>query len=177
MLRVMRTRNRTRLALAIVAAMTIFAAPANAAPDHPIQPISIWTIDYAPSSSVVTDAAIADGLRVAGFTEPRVVDRLTAITRKASRHLSSDNPNAFSQADGTYGLLQLTPHVFASYHGRGTPNRVYDPVANVAPAWNYLVSEHGVHPGTGERGEVLLELTGLQWYGEARTPYPASATR
>ncbi|KXO98403.1 hypothetical protein AXK58_25355 [Tsukamurella tyrosinosolvens] len=162
---------------AVAIAAAVFAAPANAAPGHAVQPISVWTIDYAPSSSVVTDAVIADGLRVAGFTEPRVIDRLTAITRKASRHLSGDNPNAFSQADGTYGLLQLTPTMFARFHGRGTSARVYDPAANVASAWNYLVSEHGVHPRTGDRGEVLLELTGLQWYGEARTPSSDSFTR
>lgn len=162
MLRVMSTRNRTRLALAIVAAMSIFAAPAAATPGHPIDPVSRWSIDYTPSFPIVTDTAIADGLRVAGFAEPRVVAHLTVITRQAAQRLSSGNPNHFSQADGAYGLLQLVPDVFGTYHGRGTSDRVYDPVANVAAAWNYLVFEHGVQPGTGDRAEVVLELTGLQ---------------
>lgn len=162
MLRTMSTRNRTRIALAAIAAMAIFAAPANAAPDHPIQPISIWTVDYSPAFPIVFDSAIADGLRGAGFTESRVVARLTAITRQAAQRLSGGNPNAFSQANGSYGLLQLLPDVFGTYHARGTSSRVYDPAANVGAAWNYLVFEHGVQPGTGEGAEVLLKLTELQ---------------
>lgn len=142
--------------------MAIFAAPAAATPGHPIDPVSHWSIDYTPSFPVVTDADIAGGLRVAGFTEPRVVARLTAITRQAAQRLSGGNPNAFSQADGAYGLLQLLPDVFGTYHGRGTSHRVYDPVANVAAAWNYLVFEHGVQPGSGDRAEVMLKLTELQ---------------
>ena len=38
------------------------------------------------------------------------------------------------------GLMQTVPGTFAHYHRPGTSNNIYDPVANIAAAMNYLMS-------------------------------------
>ncbi|GAA3739337.1 transglycosylase SLT domain-containing protein [Streptomyces tremellae] len=63
---------------------------------------------------------------------------------------SSGNPKAINLWDinaqkgiPSKGLLQVIPPTFASYHVTGTPNNIYDPVANIVAACNYAADKYG----------------------------------
>jgi hypothetical protein len=63
---------------------------------------------------------------------------------------SSGNPNAINLTDQnaaaghpSQGLMQTIPNTFAHYHQPGTSWNIYDPVANIAAAINYIRSRYG----------------------------------
>ncbi|MFD7873714.1 transglycosylase SLT domain-containing protein [Streptomyces sp. NPDC059766] len=78
---------------------------------------------------------------------------LTLIRRESSFNANAVNQadvNATGprQADGarlncSRGYAQVIPGTFAEHHQAGTPNRIYDPVANVAAAINYIWQRYG----------------------------------
>lgn len=69
------------------------------------------------------------------------------------QHESSDNPNAINNSDSnakagdpSRGIMQTIMSTFLGYHQPGTSNNIYDPVANIAAAINYIKSRYG-NPG------------------------------
>ncbi|MFE3830990.1 transglycosylase SLT domain-containing protein [Streptomyces sp. NPDC059092] len=63
---------------------------------------------------------------------------------------SSGNPNAINNWDinaqngiPSKGLLQVIPPTFKTYHVKGTPNNIYDPVSNIVAACNYAADKYG----------------------------------
>ncbi|MEV7871715.1 transglycosylase SLT domain-containing protein [Streptomyces sp. NPDC088124] len=63
---------------------------------------------------------------------------------------SSGNPNAINLWDinaqngiPSKGLLQVIPPTFKTYHVKGTPNNIYDPVSNIVAACNYAADKYG----------------------------------
>ncbi|MFF5568814.1 transglycosylase SLT domain-containing protein [Streptomyces sp. NPDC012623] len=63
---------------------------------------------------------------------------------------SSGNPKAINLWDvnaqngiPSKGLLQVIPPTFKSYHVKGTPNDIYDPVSNIVAACNYAADKYG----------------------------------
>lgn len=63
---------------------------------------------------------------------------------------SSDNPNAINLTDSnaaagdpSRGLMQTIMSTFLAYHQAGTSMNIYDPVANIAAAINYIRARYG----------------------------------
>lgn len=63
---------------------------------------------------------------------------------------SSGNPKAINLWDinarngiPSKGLLQVIPPTFKTYHVKGTPFDIYDPVANIVAAANYAADRYG----------------------------------
>ncbi|MFC8872055.1 transglycosylase SLT domain-containing protein [Streptomyces sp. NPDC057148] len=63
---------------------------------------------------------------------------------------SSGNPKAINDWDinaingiPSKGLLQVIPPTFEAYHVAGTPNNIWDPVANIVAACNYAADKYG----------------------------------
>lgn len=62
-------------------------------------------------------------------------------------HESGGNPRAFN-ASGASGIMQTMLSTFRHYHAFGTSNSVWDPVANIAAASNYIHARWGSPYGT-----------------------------
>jgi SLT domain-containing protein len=63
---------------------------------------------------------------------------------------SGGNPNAINlwdsnamAGDPSRGLMQTIGSTFNAFHQPGTSNNIYDPVANIAAAINYIKSRYG----------------------------------
>lgn len=63
---------------------------------------------------------------------------------------SGGNPNAQNNTDinarrgqNARGLMQVIPATFARYHQAGTSSNIFDPVANIAAALNYIKARYG----------------------------------
>ncbi|MFE9172883.1 transglycosylase SLT domain-containing protein [Streptomyces kebangsaanensis] len=78
---------------------------------------------------------------------------LTLMQRESSFHANAVNQSDVNakgprQADGarlncSRGYAQVIPGTFAQNHQAGTVNRIYDPVANIAAAINYIWDRYG----------------------------------
>jgi SLT domain-containing protein len=78
---------------------------------------------------------------------------ITLIERESRFHanaVNQDDMNAKGprQVDGarlncSRGYAQVIPGTFAQNHQAGTTNRIYDPVANIAAAINYIWDRYG----------------------------------
>lgn len=67
-----------------------------------------------------------------------------------ARYESGFNPNAINLSDSnaaagdpSRGLMQTIMSTFIGYHQAGTSNNIYDPVANIAAAINYIKARYG----------------------------------
>lgn len=63
--------------------------------------------------------------------------------------MNEDVPKRTIASDGhpwfaTRGLLNILPYIFGSYHQADTSDNIYDPVANVAAAMNYMMDRYGI---------------------------------
>lgn len=110
-------------------------AKANAAgtsiPGHPSGAFASW-LATAMADTGVSGAAWANGLNLIALYE------------------SGYNPNAINnsdinaaQGDPSRGLMQVIMTTFDAYHQAGTSNNIYDPVANIAAAINYIKARYG----------------------------------
>jgi hypothetical protein len=98
---------------------------------------------------------------------------------------SGGNPNAINNwdsnamaGDPSRGLMQTIGSTFNAYHQPGTSGNIYDPVANIAAAINYIKSRYGtifaIDPpvqGYGKGGTV--DRTGLAYLHRGETVTPA----
>ena len=86
---------------------------------------------------------------------------------------SGGNPNAINNwdsnamaGDPSRGLMQTIGATFNAYHQPGTSSNIYDPVANIAAAINYIKSRYGSifaidPPVQGYRNGGMVDRTGL----------------
>ncbi|MBU8826496.1 transglycosylase SLT domain-containing protein [Mycolicibacterium goodii] len=104
---------------------------------------------------------ISEALDVMGVDDSRARARwMTGLMTAAARE-SSFNPLAVNTSDmnatrlagsgpdgfpagSSRGGLQTIPETFAAYHQPGTSTNLYDPVANITAAMNYVMDRYGV---------------------------------
>lgn len=140
----------------------------KAKPTAPSTPgVVPFTLAKIPVSSVgyskVTNSSLSQVIlpqvfKIMGLSGQSAVNWSNGITTAAARE-SSYNLNAINNydsnatgadvADGypancSRGVLQCIPPTFAAYHQQGTSNDIYDGVANVCAAMNYVVDRYGV---------------------------------
>ena len=99
---------------------------------------------------------INDMLDVQGVTDPKARERWMTGFLTAARRESAFNPLAINLSDSnatastgnaadmmpnraSRGGVQTIPSTFAAFHQAGTSNNIYDPVANLCAARNYLM--------------------------------------
>ena len=102
---------------------------------------------------------VAEALDVMGITDPQARQRwaqglMTAAARESSFNplainLTDSNAHGAAAADGYFGNssrggLQTIPTTFAAYHQPGTSTNIYDPVANISAAMNYVMGRYNV---------------------------------
>jgi hypothetical protein len=128
--------------------------------DHGHVPIPLSAVTY----GHVKDASLSKEIlphvfKIMGIKDATAQQHWkTGITTCASRE-SSYNLNAVNRSDSnahgpvqsdhaplycSRGLMQVIPPTFASYHQSGTSNDIYDGVANVCAAMNYVMARYGV---------------------------------
>ena len=123
-------------------------------------PISLGSVTY----GNVADASLSKTIMPAVFRVMNITSSaaqanwttgvLTAASRESSYDLNAINNydlNAHGpiQADGypqyfSRCVLQCIPQTFSQYHEAGTSNDIYDGVANVCAAMNYVMAVYGV---------------------------------
>jgi SLT domain-containing protein len=72
---------------------------------------------------------------------------------------TDSNAVGSTQSDGapagsSRGLLQDTPDVFAEFHEPGTSDNIYNPVANITAAMNYVMARYGVNQDGSNLGKI-----------------------
>ena len=102
---------------------------------------------------------IAQALDVMGITDPAARTNWTRGLQVGIGRESGFNPDAVNRSDGnahgpvmadgapansSRGGMQTIPATFAAYHQPGTSTNIYDPVANLCAAMNYLMSRYRV---------------------------------
>lgn len=101
--------------------------------------------DSAASNSGQLVSWARDAMRLTGVGNNWLSGLLTIIQRE-----SGGNPKAINNWDSnakigqnSRGLMQVIPSTFQAYHQAGTSNDIFDPVANIAAAINYIRSRYG----------------------------------
>lgn len=104
-------------------------------------------------------ATIATAMDALGITDPAAREKWAGVVDYMIEHESGYAPSAGNnwdsnaigarQVDGlpgqaSRGLMQTIPTTFAAHHVSGTSNSIYDPVANVAAAMNYMMVRYGI---------------------------------
>jgi hypothetical protein len=112
---------------------------------------------------------INQALDVMGISSPAARNSWTSGLLVAMSRESNYNPlavngwdsNAYGLqvADGypsgsSRGLMQTIPTTFAANHQPGTSNNIYNPVANICAAMNYVMSRYGVSRNGSNLGTV-----------------------
>ncbi|MFW0154365.1 transglycosylase SLT domain-containing protein (plasmid) [Mycobacterium sp. smrl_JER01] len=102
---------------------------------------------------------VAEALDVMGITDPQARENwsrglMTAAARESSFNplainLTDSNAHGAAAADGYFGNssrggLQTIPTTFAANHQPGTSTNIYDPVANISAAMNYVMGRYNV---------------------------------
>ena len=128
--------------------------------------LDVTQVDYtrpasAPLSQDEMMAVINSAMDACGITDPNARGKWAAVVMYMTQHESGHNPAAANgwdsnavgsvQLDGypgqsSRGLMQTIPTTFAAYHVTGTSNCIYDPVANVSAAMNYMMNRYGISP-------------------------------
>lgn len=131
-----------------------------------VAPISVDAVQYTPDPQAASGqdaytSYINQALNLMGINDPTArVNWMNGLLTAAPRE-SSYQPWAVNTWDSnavgeimpdnapqgsSRGAFQVTPTSFANYHLPGTSNNIYDPVANVTAAMNYLMDTYGVLP-------------------------------
>ncbi len=102
---------------------------------------------------------INEALDTMGIEDPAARRRwgaglMTAAARESSFNplainLGDSNAHGAKAADGFFGNssrggLQTIPTTFAAYHQPGTSTNIYEPIANICAAMNYVMGRYGV---------------------------------
>ncbi|MGW2864294.1 transglycosylase SLT domain-containing protein [Streptomyces sp. NPDC001205] len=89
--------------------------------------------------------AIAKAMGLTGVSGSRWADGIATIIRRESggnpRAINNWDSNA-KAGDASRGLMQVIPSTFKAFHQAGTSWDIFDPVANIAAAINYIKSRY-----------------------------------
>ena len=130
-------------------------------------PISVKDVRYVREKFAVGREAykryVAEALDVMGITDPQARENWSRGLMTAAARESSFNPLAVNTDKSDYnvqtstgsgpdgfpnkasrGGLQTIPTTFAAYHQPGTSTNLYDPVANISAAMNYVMDRYDV---------------------------------
>ncbi|MEU1151815.1 transglycosylase SLT domain-containing protein [Streptomyces sp. NPDC005918] len=122
----------------------------NSATDGPILkawPGSIPKFSGTLGGGVDSDIAqaIAKAMSLTGVSGSKWADGIATIIRRESggnaRAVNNWDSNA-KAGNASRGLMQVIPSTFKSYHQSGTSWDIFDPVANIAAAINYIKSRY-----------------------------------
>lgn len=125
--------------------------------------IDVSQVDFSrPPDMTLSDeelnACMDEVLYRAGITDEEAAGKWRTVLKMIAEHESNFNPAAGNdwdsnavggaQADGlpaqsSRGLMQTIPSTFAANHMGGTSTNIYDPVASMGAAVNYLQSRYG----------------------------------
>lgn len=125
--------------------------------------IDVSQVDFSrPPDMTLSDeelnACMDEVLYRAGITDEEAAGKWRTVLKMIAEHESNFNPAAGNdwdsnavggtQADGlpaqsSRGLMQTIPATFAANHMGGTSTNIYDPVASMGAAVNYLQSRYG----------------------------------
>jgi Transglycosylase SLT domain len=131
-----------------------------------VAPISLNEVQYDPNPQAASGQAaytnyINQALDVMGISDATARANwmnglLTAAPRESSYQpwaVNTWDSNAVGEImpdnaphGSSRGAFQVTPTTFANHHLPGTSNNIYDPVANVTAAMNYLMTTYGILP-------------------------------
>ncbi|MFJ5551673.1 peptidoglycan-binding protein [Streptomyces sp. NPDC093225] len=127
-------------------------------------PLSSVKFDHVQDGS--TTAAAKEACRVLRVPETHWVPGILVAARRESSYRFNavndwdSNATGPKQSDGrprncSRGVMQVIPPTFASYHQPGTSKVIYDGVANICAAMNYVMARYGVYrDGTNLAGRV-----------------------
>jgi len=102
---------------------------------------------------------VAEALDVMGISDPQARQQwaqglMTAAARESSFNplainLNDSNAHGAPAADGYFanssrGGVQTIPTTFAAHHQPGTSTNIYEPVANICAAMNYVMDRYNV---------------------------------
>ncbi|MDQ0784780.1 peptidoglycan-binding protein [Streptomyces sp. B3I8] len=128
--------------------------------------IPLDEVTFAHVTDASTTAAAKEACRLLGVPQTHWVPGiLVAAKRESSYNFNAVNTwdsNAVGprQSDGhplncSRGVLQVIPPTFAAYHHPGTPDAIYDGVANICAAMHYVMVRYGVYrDGSNLAGRV-----------------------
>lgn len=120
------------------------------------------------------NASIATAMDTLGIVDPDARSKWAGVVDYMIEHESGYAPAAGNnwdsnaigaqQVDGlpgqaSRGLMQTIPTTFAAHHVSGTSNSIYDPVANIAAAMNYMMTRYGID----QYGNGLDEFYGRRY--------------
>jgi len=143
------------------------AAPAAHPPTavgHSAIPLAQVTFGHVKDGSATAAAKEACG--ILGVPQTHWLPGILVAARRESSYLfnavNTWDSNAVGplRSDGhprgcSRGLMQVVPGTFAEYHQPGTSNGIYDGVANVCAAMNYVMGRYGVYrDGSNLAGRV-----------------------
>jgi nucleoid-associated protein YgaU len=114
-------------------------------------------------------ALAAKALQMAGLSAGQLGKFLALMQAE-----SGGNPNAINNTDSnakagiaSRGLMQVIPPTFATYHVAGTSNNIFDPLANMAAAANYIKHVYGGNvPGSPYKNGTNHATKGMHLVGE-----------
>ncbi|MFD9561519.1 transglycosylase SLT domain-containing protein [Streptomyces sp. NPDC059994] len=89
--------------------------------------------------------SIAKAMNLTGVSGSKWADGIATIIRRESGGNAKAVNNWDSNAkagNGSRGLMQVVPSTFKAYHQSGTSWDIFDPVANIAAAINYIKSRY-----------------------------------
>jgi peptidoglycan hydrolase-like protein with peptidoglycan-binding domain len=131
---------------------------------HSAIPPAQVTFGHVPDGSAT--AAAKEACRILGVPRTHWLPGILVAARRESSYRFSAvntwdrNAHGPRQSDGhprgcSRGLMQVIPTTFAEYHQPGTPNAIYDGVANICAAMNYVMGRYGVYrDGSNLAGRV-----------------------
>jgi hypothetical protein len=149
----------------LTSAITQNGGQAKAIPVSAVQ----YTRSAAGTGQATCKIYINQALDVMGISNPTARNSWTSGLLVAMSRESNYNPlavngwdsNAYGPqvADGypsgsSRGLMQTIPTTFAANHQPGTSDNIYNPVANICAAMNYVMSRYGVSRSGSNLGTV-----------------------
>lgn len=99
-------------------------------------PVSFWV-------PVIRQAMVLVGGRIGANQDVAGVERLMLAESSGNPNAINDYDSNAQSGDPSRGLMQTIGKTFSAYHVDGTSENIYDPLANVSAALNYINHRYG----------------------------------
>lgn len=97
--------------------------------------------------AILVGAALAAGVPMSWIGGPGALGMYTLIERESGWNANDVNTYDSNAAQGydmmSKGLAQVIGPTFRTYHAKGTSSDIFNPIANVAAAFNYIQARYG----------------------------------